>query len=138
MNNEDRIGENLLETVPFFAVSDMDKSIHFYVDKLGFEITQNWIDDGKLRWCWLKRGGGALMLQEFRTDGHDAWVPECKVGEGISVYFICQDALAIYHEITDRGVKLSTPFVGNAMWVTGITDPDGYQLYFESYTDVPE
>ena len=31
-----------------------------------------------------------------------------------------------------------TPFVGNHMWVTGLRDPDGYQLYFESPTDVPE
>jgi hypothetical protein len=78
------------------------------------------------------------MLQEFRSEGHDAWVPEGKVGEGVSIYFICQDALAIYHEVSARGVKASTPFVGNAMWVTGMSDPDGYQLYFESDTDAPE
>lgn len=24
------------------------------------------------------------------------------------------------------------------MWVTGVKDPDGYNLYFESMTDVPE
>jgi hypothetical protein len=24
------------------------------------------------------------------------------------------------------------------MWETHVTDPDGYQLYFESATDVPE
>ena len=64
--------------------------------------------------------------------------PEGKVGEGVSIYFICQDALVIYHEATDRGVQASTPFVGNGMWVVGISDPDGYQLYFESDTDVPE
>ena len=108
MDNETPIGDNLLQTVPFFAVSDMENSISFYVDKLGFEITQKWINDEKLRWCWLQRGGGGLMLQEFRTEGHDAWVPECKVGEGVSVNFICQDALAIYHEITERGVKALT------------------------------
>ena len=24
------------------------------------------------------------------------------------------------------------------MWVVGLTDPDGYRIYFESPTDVPE
>ena len=24
------------------------------------------------------------------------------------------------------------------MWVTGLSDPDGYRLYFESATDTPE
>jgi len=30
------------------------------------------------------------------------------------------------------------PFVGNNLWVTSFTDPDGYRLDFESPTDVPE
>ena len=138
MNPETEPEPNVKQTVPFLAVSDVEASLRFYVDGLGFEITQKWVDEGVLRWCWLQRGGAALMLQEYRTEGHGAWVPEGKVGEGVSIYFICRDALAIYHEVTDRGVQASTPFVGNGMWVTGVLDPDGYQLYFESDTDVPE
>jgi len=129
---------NVQQSVPFFGVSDMEASLRFYVDGLGFEMTQRWIDEGKLRWCWLQHGGAALMLQEFRTEGHDSWVPECKVGEGVSINFICQDALAIYHEVTARGIETDRPFVGNHMWVVGMTDPDGYRLFFESDTDVPE
>ena len=138
MNKQPNTGENVLQTVPFLAISDMEASIKFYIDKIGFEITQTWIDEGKLRWCWLRRGGAALMLQEFRTEGHDAWVPQGKVGEGVTIFFICLDALAIYREITTLDVKASTPFVGNGMWTTGMSDPDGYQLNFESSTDVPE
>jgi len=138
MTKKTETGPNVKQTVPFLAVSDMEASLRFYVDGLGFEIRHRWVDEGVLRWCWLQRGGGALMLQEFRTEGHDAWAPEGKVGEGVSIYFICQDALSIYHEVTDRGVTASVPFVGNGMWVTGTSDPDGYQLYFESDTDVPE
>jgi lactoylglutathione lyase len=52
--------------------------------------------------------------------------------------FICRDAIALWREFTSRGVDARRPFVGNGMWVTGITDPDGYELYFESKTDVPE
>jgi hypothetical protein len=35
-------------------------------------------------------------------------------------------------------LNVSTPFVGNDLWVTSLTDPDGYRLEFESPTDVPE
>ena len=133
-----RTEPNVKQAVPFFAVSDMGASLRYYVDGLGFTMTLKWIDEGKLRWCWLERGGAALMLQEFRTEGHDAWVPEGKVGEGVTIDFICQDALAIYHEITARGVQASRPFVGNGMWVTSLSDPDGYRLEFESPTDAPE
>ena len=32
----------------------------------------------------------------------------------------------------------STPFVGNGMWVTSVTDRDGYRLEFESEAETPE
>jgi lactoylglutathione lyase len=98
----------------------------------------NWIYEGKLRWCWLQNGGAALMLQEFWKEGHHANVPTEKLGVDVSVCFICEDALAFYYEVTLRGIKASEPFVGNNMWVKGLSDPDGYQIYFESATDVPE
>ena len=129
---------NVKQAVAFFAVSDIEASLRFYVDGLGFEMTNRWIDEGKLRWCWLQLGDAALMLQEFRKEGHDAWVPEGRVGVGVTVCFICEDALAIYREVTSRGIEASRPFVGNAMWVTSLSDPDGYRIDFESYTDVPE
>jgi lactoylglutathione lyase len=138
METQTQAVPNVQQAVPFFAVSDMEASIRYYVGLLRFEMTRKWIDEGKLRWCWLQRGGAALMLQEFRTEGHDAWVPQGKVGQGVSIYFICKDALAVYREIAARGVQAATPFTGNGMWVTGLSDPDGYQLFFESTTDVPE
>jgi lactoylglutathione lyase len=123
---------NVQQVVPFFMVSNMEASLRFYVEGLGFEMTNHWIDEGKLRWCWLQLGGAALMLQESRRP-----FPS-QVGKGVSINFICKDALAIYHEAKVRGIDASTPFVGNAMWVTMIRDPDGYKLDFESSTDVPE
>jgi catechol 2,3-dioxygenase-like lactoylglutathione lyase family enzyme len=133
-----RTDGNVRQAVPFFAVSDMERSLRYYVDGLGFAMTKRWIDEGKLRWCWLELGGAAIMLQEFRREGHDAWTPGGKVGEGVSICFLCEDALAIYRQVTSRGIEASRPFVGNGMWVTSLRDPDGYRLDFESLTDAPE
>ena len=138
MTLETKTNTNVKQAVPFFRVSNLERSVRYYVDGLGFEMTQEWIDQGRLQWCWLQHGGAALMLQEFRKEGHDSWVPEGKVGVGVSVCFICEDALAIYREVKSRGIQASTPFVGNGMWVTSLSDPDGYRIEFESYTDVPE
>jgi predicted lactoylglutathione lyase len=128
---------NVKQAVPLFAVSNIEESVRYY-ECLGFEMTKKWIDEGKLRWCWLEHGNAALMLQEFRKEGTDAWVPQGKVGVGVSVYFICEDALALYQAFKSRGVQASKPFVGNGMWVTSLFDPDGYRIEFESPTDVPE
>ncbi len=129
---------NVRQAVPFFAVSNMAESLRFYVDGLGFEITHKWVDEGTVRWCWLQRGGAALMLQDFRRDVGGIWSPEGKLGVGVSIFFICADALEIYREVTARAIQASRPFVGNGMWVTSLRDPDGYSVEFESATDVPE
>ena len=129
---------NVRQAVPFFGVSDMEASVRFYVDGLGFRITNRWVVDGKLRWCWLENGSAALMLQQFSRENDLSWRPAEKVGVGVSVCFICRDALALYHEFVSRGVAAGRPFVGNNMWVTSVSDPDGYRLEFESPTDVPE
>ena len=128
---------NVRQAVPFFAVSDMEQSLHFYIDGLGFEMTNKWIDGGKLRWCWLQLGGAAIMLQEFNKQGPGSWIPE-KAGIGVSIYFTCEDAIAIYRDVKLRGFAAKTPFVGNKMWVTELADPDGYKLFFESSTSEPE
>jgi catechol 2,3-dioxygenase-like lactoylglutathione lyase family enzyme len=138
MKPESGCEANLRQAVPFLGVSDIEASVRFYVGGLGFEMTRQWIDEGKLRWCWLQRGGAALMLQEFRKEEPPAKVPAGKPGEGVSICFICEDALAFYREVKARGIQASTPFVGNGMWVTSFSDPDGYRLDFESYTDAPE
>jgi lactoylglutathione lyase len=120
---------NVEQAVPFLRVSNLQTSLRFYVDGLGFTMAKEWIDDGKLRWCWLQLGGAALMLQEFPREGHDSWTPSTTLGEGVSICFQCRDALALFHEFTSRGIEAGQPFVGNAMWVTAISDPDGIRRH---------
>ncbi len=129
---------NVQQAVPFFMVHDIEASVRFYAQGLGFGMAHQWVDEGRLRWCWLELGAAAVMLQEFRSDGHHRTPPDGKLGLGVSIYFICRDAVALWHEFTFRGLPARRPFVGNRMWVTGVTDPDGYELFFESPTDVPE
>ncbi|MCC7494833.1 MAG: VOC family protein [Fimbriimonadaceae bacterium] len=129
---------NVQQAVPFFGVTAMPESLAFYVDGLGFTLTQHWSPEGSIRWCWLQLEGAAVMLQEYVANQHGPGRPAGTLGLGVSICFICRDALALYHAFRERGVAASRPFVGNAMWVTNVTDPDGYQLCFESPTDSPE
>lgn len=112
--------------------------MRFYVDGLGFVPTIKWEPEGRLRWCWLELGSAAIMLQQYWRDGRPGGAPPGPLGQGVSICFMCVDALAIYRELTSRGVAATRPFVGNGLWVTSVTDPDGYRLDFESPTDVEE
>ena len=132
---------NVKQAVPFFMVTDIEASVRFFVEGLGFEMTREWRPEraaGRLQWCWLQLGDAAVMLQELRRDGEPGGAPDWPLGEGVSVYFICGDAVAIYRDLVARGISAGRPFVGNGMWVTSLRDPDGYRLHFESPTDVPE
>ena len=122
------------QVVPFLFVTDMQRSLRFYVDGLGFEVKIRWEPDGHLRWCWMTIGDAAVMLQEFRADLR----PEGTLGLGTSLCFMCDDAVAFYREFIARGIEASEPQVGNGLWVTSVTDPDGYRIDFESETDTPE
>ena len=126
------------QVVPLFSVTDIQRSRRFYVDALGFAMTNQWIDGGKLRWCWLELGKAALMLQEFWYEGPHKNVPADRLGVGVSLNFQCVDAISLFQTFRARGVDAQTPFVGNGMWVTRVVDPDGYLLFFQSATTEAE
>ena len=129
---------NVKEVVPLYAVADVQKSIAFYVDGLGFDVRHKWVDEGVLRCCRLQLGGAGLMLQQYRTEGTDSRQLGKNKGEVVELFFWCDDALVIYHEASERGLDASEPRVGNGNWVTHLTDPDGYKISFQSETDTAE
>ena len=132
----------ITQAVPFFQVTNMEASLRFYVDGLGFKMKHWWIPDreedhpdGRIRWCWLELGSAAIMLQEFLPERR----PKEALGTGVSVCFMCDDALALYREFKSRGIETrKRPFVGNRLWVVPLSDPDGYRIDFESPTDAPD
>ena len=120
------------DMVPFFAVRSLDASIEFYSDGLGFELVDEWVVEGRRRWCQLTLRGASLMLQEFDEP------PPREPAPGIRLCIDCDDSLAIHARLVERGIPVREPFVGNRCWVTSVEDPDGYRLDFQSETDVDE
>ncbi len=133
MDNKINGSTNVKLAVPFFMTVNMERSLDFYMHGLGFELKNKWEPLGKIEWCLLQLDDVSLMLQEYRN------VPvNFEPGEGVSICFMCEDALKIYEQVTSRGLSPSEPFVGNNLWVVAIADPDGYKIFFESPTDIPE
>src|SRR5258708_40016983 len=98
------MSDNLTQAVPFFGVREMPESLRFYVDGLGFRMKHQWVHEGRLRWCWLERGGAALMLQEFWREGDHANVPVTPVGGGMAICLTGEGALARVHAFRATGV----------------------------------
>jgi lactoylglutathione lyase len=131
--------QNVTAVVPLLMVTNMERSLAFYVDGLGFTVQNRWVPDGRLRWCWMSLGGAALMLQEAVGSSREKMTAAGVLGNGVSLNFSCSDALAIYRDAATRAIHtLREPQVGNFSWEVAFADPDGYRIHFSSPTDLPE
>ena len=56
----------------YLAVEDIDRSIDFYHNTLGFAVVGRAEAEGRLFWCRVERGGASIMLQQAdeETDGY--------------------------------------------------------------------
>jgi lactoylglutathione lyase len=113
---------------PSLTVGDLEKSVAFYRDILGFEVEETWKDDkGSVMGVSLKAGDVSFMI------GQDDWKKgrDRKKGEGFRIY--CEtktkvDALA--KRIEAKGGKLDQGPTDEPWGVRDIsvTDPDGFKI----------
>ena len=110
-------------------VRDVDASLHFYVERLGFTSPWRYEEGGRARVAQVDRQGCALILA-------DTW-PE-KVGKGL--IFISLNVEPATHEAATAAVDaLRAEFEGKGVPVKEgswgyrllvVDDPDGNQLFF--------
>jgi catechol 2,3-dioxygenase-like lactoylglutathione lyase family enzyme len=114
---------------PVLHVSDVEASLRFYVDRLGFTSPWRYDEDGKAYVAQVDRQGCALILAK-------TW-PE-KVGKGLMFISLNVEppsreaavaALdALRAELEARGVAVKDGSWGYRLLV--VDDPDGNQLFF--------
>jgi len=114
-----------------YTVNDLEKSVAFYRDILGFTVGEQWKDEGKLMGAEMVAGAVKLWL------GQDDWKKgrDRLKGEGVRMYF---ETIQSVDEIADRikasgGQLLHDP--QTQPWGTrdfGITDPDGYRITIQN------
>jgi catechol 2,3-dioxygenase-like lactoylglutathione lyase family enzyme len=114
---------------PVLHVVDVEASLRFYVDRLGFTSPWRYDEDGRAHVAQVDRQGCALILA-------DSW-PE-KVGKGLifislNVEPATPDAAAaaldaLRAELEARGISVKEGSWGYRLLV--VHDPDGNQLFF--------
>lgn len=123
--------------VPMLATGDMDASIAFYRDVLGFEVGDRFESGGTMWWCELARDGQSLMLTQHAVDAAQAGAREGFGQTSINVYL--SDGIAALHaRLVQRGVAVSdlrVTFYGIKEF--DLRDPSGYTLLIGQATDEP-
>jgi len=115
---------------PFFIVSNVDQSVAFYRDKLGFETRFQEPDQSPF-FAIVGRDGAQLFV---KSDKGTSPLPNCQRNPSMRwdayVYAPDPDALAL--EFAARGGAFSVPLSDTHDGLRGfeICDPDGYVLFF--------
>jgi uncharacterized glyoxalase superfamily protein PhnB len=118
----------LSDASPSLTVNDLQKSLAWYRDVVGFALEETWKDDaGKVMGVSLRAGNVSLMI------GQDDWKKgrDRKKGEGFRIFCMTKgnvDALA--KKIEAKGGRLDQGPTDQSWGVRDIslTDPDGFKL----------
>ena len=115
---------------PFFIVSNVDLTVAFYRERLGFEATFREPDRNPF-FAIVRRDGAQVFV---KSDRDVTPLPNPKRHPSMRwdayVYAAEPDALAA--EFAERGAAFSTPLKDTHDGLRGfeVTDPDGYVLFF--------
>lgn len=116
----------LRATTPGLTVNDLQVSIAFYVDGLGFMVKERWEREGELRGVMLMAGRCELAL------GQDDWAKgrDRVKGVGFRIYAETTQSLdALAERLRARGYAADGP--NPSSWgsrLLNVTDPDGFNL----------
>lgn len=114
-----------------YTVGDVERSVAWYRDVLGFIVGEEWRTDGRLMGAEIKAGNVRLWL------GQDDWKKgrDRKKGEGVRLYFdTVQPVDEIARRIKEQGGTLDHE-PETQPWGTrdfGITDPDGFRITIQN------
>ena len=96
-----------IQSVSIF-VRDLDRSVRFYVQQLGFNVAYDARTQPERRWVAVAPPDGLATLTLCQPEANSA---ECKlIGRATQVAFVTEDVVAKFREWRNRGVEfLSTP-----------------------------
>ena len=118
-----------LRAVPTINVSDVDASIAYYRDKLGFKVSWEIPDesgDGRVRMAGMERSGAELFIAR-------RWKEESNFGLHWMVEIDPTDRLnELYEELQQRGADIKQPPTMQSWGWTmlSVVDPDGNVIDF--------
>ena len=116
----------ILASAPHFFVRDIERSVRFYVDVLGFDEPRLWGEPPSF--AMPSRNGFIVMLNQAKEE----YVQPSGPLDCWDAYFWCDDVDAFWSTIRDSVDVVHGPEDREAygMREIGIRDPDGYMLVF--------
>ena len=128
---DERANRNLASISPFFIVKDLQASIAFYRDRLGFEVDFQG-PEGDVYYAGVRRDGAGIMLKAILPDVLPCPNHTRHPWARWDAYVYTVDPDALFEEFRERGVPFvkELSFIDEGLWGFEITDADGYVIAF--------
>ena len=136
--SREEASRNLAAINPFFIVENLQASIAYYIERLGFQLDFQGPDNGPF-WAGVSRDGIGIMLKAVAVEvppipnhTRHEWAPP-------DAHIYSMDPDALFDEFSRRGASFvkTLSFVEEGLWGFAITDADGYVLVFYQLRDEP-
>jgi uncharacterized glyoxalase superfamily protein PhnB len=128
----------LKNLIPMLNVSDIEASLKFYREALGFEAVSDLETIKQWRWATIRSGETELMLSQTESGpGLDECVdPQVSTAWPSIFYFYPDDVARLYTRVIARGFE-PTPLQDTiyGMREFSLRDPDGHMLSFGQDAD---
>jgi len=111
------------DAAPIFGVADMQRSLRFYRDLLGFEVAYAFPAEGEPEFASLEvEGGGSIGISTADQPVQAATT---------AIWLYCDDVDAAIGELREAGVPIVAE-PADQPWgerVGSVADPDGYKIH---------
>ena len=122
---------NLTSIRPNFIVKDLQTSITYYRERLGFQLDFQGPDDGPF-WAGVSRDGIGIMLKAVAPDVLSCPHHTRNQWAHPDAHIYCTNPDALFDEFSRRGASFvkTLSFVEEGLFGFSVTDADGYLLLF--------
>jgi len=122
----------LNKLTPNLMVEDVNQTIQFYRDVLGFEVLATVPEEGAFAWAMLKRDGVEMMFQQRASLTEEITGFSGKaIGGSLTFYIDVDNVQGVYEMVQGKAnvvQEMHTTFYGAQEF--GIEDCNGYVLVF--------
>ncbi|MEI6211238.1 MAG: VOC family protein [bacterium] len=114
-----------------FLVSDLDRALEFYRDKLGFRVAFEFRREDGTRFGVYLKTGPRTFIELFTAE----LAPRAEKQSYAHICLEVDDVARTVTELRAKGLELTEPFLAcDQSWQAWLSDPDGNRIELHGYT----
>ena len=121
-----------MKITPILIVEEIEKSLPFWIDRIGFQKTAEVPEGDKLAFVMMARDGVELMLQTIESVKKDiqAFAPDGPSAKGTALYIEVDDFQDVKRRLEGYPVGMPERLAFYGMREIGVASPSGHTVIF--------